>query len=85
MGIKAVDNLDKLIAQCDAFMLESVNGNTHLELAKKILPAKKPTFIDKPFANTVADAKEIARIAAQYGTPCWSSSAYGLNLICLRL
>lgn len=75
MGIKAVNNLDELITQCDAFMLESVNGDTHLELAKKILPAKKPTFIDKPFANNIADAKEIARLAAHYGTPCWSSSA----------
>ncbi|OHB56773.1 MAG: hypothetical protein A2Y12_20565 [Planctomycetes bacterium GWF2_42_9] len=75
IGIKGVDSLEKLIPQCDAFMLECVNGDTHLEIAKKILPLKKPTFIDKPFANNTADAKEIASIAKKYGTPCWSSSA----------
>lgn len=75
LGIKVVKDLDELMEQCDGFMVESVNGGTHLELAKRILPAKKPTFIDKPFANTIEDAKAMADLIDTYGTPCWSSSA----------
>ncbi|MFH1615560.1 MAG: Gfo/Idh/MocA family oxidoreductase [Planctomycetota bacterium] len=75
MGIKAVDHLDELIESSDAFLLESVNGDTHLELAEKILPAGKRTFIDKPFTNTMKDAKAIAGLIKKYKTPCWSSSS----------
>ncbi|MFH1615476.1 MAG: Gfo/Idh/MocA family oxidoreductase [Planctomycetota bacterium] len=75
LKIKPVDDLDELIEQSDAFMIESVNGDTHLELAKKILPARKPTYIDKPFANTFDDAQAISELAEKYGTPCWSTSS----------
>lgn len=75
LGIKRIDNLDELIDVSDGIMLESVNGDTHLELARKILPTGKPTFIDKPLANTVEHARAIIDLVKQTGTPCWSSSA----------
>jgi len=75
MGIRAVESLDQLIEDSDAFLLEAVNGDTHLELARKVLPAKKPTFIDKPFANTIEDAKAIAALISETGTPCWHASS----------
>ncbi len=75
LGIQTVDSLEELAERCDAFLLESVNGDTHLEQAKVVFPTGKPTFIDKPFANTLADAKAIAKLAAETGTPCWSASS----------
>lgn len=74
-GIKTEKNIDKLIKESDGFLLESVNGYTHCELAEKILPTKKPVFIDKPLANTIEDAARIVKLAEKYGTPCWSGSS----------
>lgn len=75
MGIATVDTLEELVGQCDGFLLESVNGDVHLEQAQVVLPAGKPTYIDKPFANTVEDARAIIDLARKHGTPCWSSSS----------
>ena len=75
LDIKGIEDLDELIEQCDAFMLESVNGDTHLELAQKVIPIGKPTYIDKPFANKVGDAQQIVDLVKKHGTPCWSTSS----------
>jgi predicted dehydrogenase len=75
LGIEPVESLEQLVDQCDAFLLESVNGDTHLEQAKVVLPAGKPTYIDKPFANNVDDAQAIIALARKHNTPCWSSSS----------
>lgn len=75
LGIERVDSLEQLVDLCDAFLLESVNGDTHREQAKAVLPAGKPTYIDKPFANNLDDAKAIIALAREHGTPCWSSSS----------
>jgi hypothetical protein len=40
-----------------------------------VLAAGKPVFIDKPMAASVSEAKEIARLAAEAGVPCFSSSS----------
>ncbi len=74
-GIEAIQDLDELVECCDGFLLECVNGDTHLEVARKLLPAKKPLFIDKPLANTYEDAKAISALAKEYGTPVWSASS----------
>ncbi len=75
LGVKPVATLDELISRCDAFLLESVNGDTHLRQARPVFAARKPVYIDKPLAHTLADARAIARLAQESGTPCWSSSS----------
>jgi len=55
--------------------LESVDGRPHLEQVRPVFEAKKPVFIDKPLAGTLADAVEIFRLAEQHGVPCFSSSS----------
>jgi predicted dehydrogenase len=40
-----------------------------------VLRRRKPLFIDKPLAASLADAKELARLARESGTPWFSSSS----------
>src|SRR5207237_818609 len=55
--------------------LESVDGRPHLEQVRPVLAARKPVFIDKPVAGSLADAVAIFRLAREHGTPCFSSSS----------
>jgi len=74
--VEIVDDIATLCEKVDAVMLESVDGRPHLEQVRPVFAAKKPVFIDKPLAGTLSDAKEIFRLAAESGVPCFSSSCY---------
>ena len=74
-GVEIVPDIPSLLSKVDAVLLESVDGRKHLEQVKPVLAARKRVFIDKPLASTYADAKEIARLARQSGTPWFSSSS----------
>jgi predicted dehydrogenase len=56
-------------------LLESVDGRPHLEQARPVFAAKKRVFIDKPLAGSLKDAKEIARLSKESGTPFFSASS----------
>lgn len=73
--VEIVDSIPALLEKVDAVLLESVDGRPHWEQAKLVLSAKKPVFIDKPMAASLADAMRIFKLAAETGTPCFSSSA----------
>ncbi len=74
-GVEIVDSIDLLLEKVDVVLLESVDGRKHLEQAEPVLKARKPVFIDKPVAGTLADAVRIFQLAEKYGTPCFSSSS----------
>lgn len=74
-GVKIVNSVEELLPLVDAVLLESVDGRKHLEQAKPVFAARKPVFIDKPVAASLADALEIYRLAAETKTPCFSSSS----------
>ncbi len=74
-GVIMEDSMEAVADQCDAILLESVDGRVHREQFAKVAPYGKPTFIDKPFATSTADALEIARLAREYDVPLLSSSA----------
>jgi predicted dehydrogenase len=75
LHVEIVDSIDELLKRVDVVFLESVDGRPHLEQVKPVLRAKKPVFIDKPVAGSLADAVEIYRLAKETGTPCFSSSS----------
>jgi predicted dehydrogenase len=76
MGVKMVDSMDDLIhSGIDAGMVLSVNGKYHLEKAAYFLKAGIPLFIDKSFAGSTADAREIVHLADETKTPLFSSSS----------
>ncbi|WP_031529498.1 Gfo/Idh/MocA family protein [Dyadobacter crusticola] len=75
LGVTIVDNLPALLDQCDAVMLESIDGNGHLSQALPVLEARKRLFIDKPLAASLQGAKAIVEASEQYATPFFSSSS----------
>jgi len=74
-NVEIVDSIEALCARVDAVLLTSVDGRKHLEQVRPVIAAKKPVFIDKPLASTLADAKEIARLAKDAGVPWFSASS----------
>jgi predicted dehydrogenase len=74
-GVAIVGSIDELLEKVDVVFLESVDGRPHLEQARPVFRARKPVFIDKPVAGTLADAIAIFDLARETGTPCFSSSS----------
>ena len=74
-GVEMVDDIPTLASKVDGILLLSIDGRTHLSQFRAALAAKKPVFIDKPLASTLADAREIARLAKDAGVPWFSASS----------
>ncbi|WP_172369967.1 Gfo/Idh/MocA family protein [Sporosarcina jiandibaonis] len=74
-GIKIVSTIKELAEQCDAIMLESVDGAAHLEQLREIVSFRKPIFIDKPFSVSTETAEEMIQLAKTHKTSLMSSSA----------
>ncbi len=74
-GVEIVDDIPTLASKVDGILLLSVDGRVHLPQFKAALAAKKPVFIDKPLASTLADAREISRLAAEAKVPWFSASS----------
>jgi hypothetical protein len=74
-GVEIVSSIEELCQKVDAVLLESVDGRPHLSQARPVFAAKKRVFIDKPFAASYADAREIVKLSRESGTPFFSSSS----------
>lgn len=86
-GITQIHTIEKLCEKSDVIIiLAPSNPEKHLEYAKKVLPFKKRTYIDKTFAPNLKEAKEIFEIAESWGTPFFSTSAlrYAEELNCFK-
>ena len=75
LGVEICDDLDTMISQVDAVLLETNDGRPHLEQVTPVLKARKPVFIDKPVAGSLVDAIAIFQLAKHYETPVFSSSS----------
>jgi hypothetical protein len=75
MGVEIVDSIASLIAKVDVVFLETNDGRPHLEQVLPLLKARKPVFIDKPIAGSLADAAAIFDAANQHKVPVFSSSS----------
>ena len=75
---KVCETMEEMVEDVDAaYVADSsapADGGDHLELARPFLEKGIPTFVDKPIANTVADAKEIIRLAQENNTTVMSAS-----------
>lgn len=85
-GVKFYDTIEEMCWNVDAVLLESVDGRPHLEQVKPVLKLRKPVYIDKPVAGTLADTLEIYRLAKKAKVPLFSSSSlrFGSNTIAAR-
>lgn len=75
LGVEIVDSIEELVRRVDVVFLETNDGRPHLEQALPVLRAKKPVFIDKPVAGTLADAVAVYEAAQKHGAPVFSSSS----------
>ncbi len=68
LGLKWYDDVDALLADptLDAVYI-ATNNRTHSPLAMKALEAGKHIIIEKPLSPKIADAEELARVAAKKG------------------
>lgn len=73
--VKIVESIEQMLEAVDVVMIESVDGRRHLKELKAVAASGKPTFIDKPFSASLADAKEMVRIIKEHKLPCFSSSS----------
>ncbi len=74
-GVNVTTSLDEAVADCDAIMLEINDPSLHLQYFESCAGLGKPIFIDKPLADNTANAKAIARLAAEKNVRVWSSSS----------
>jgi hypothetical protein len=74
-GVEIVDSIDELLKKVDVVLLESVDGRPHFEQVKPVIKAKKPVFIDKPAAGSLADVLRIYDLAKANNVPVFSSSS----------
>jgi virulence factor len=74
-GIEILNDPADLFGKIDAVLIESVDGSVHLERALPFLEKGMPTYIDKPFACSLADARKITELAMTKHIPLMSSSS----------
>lgn len=75
MDVEIVSSISELLKKVDCVMLETNDGNLHLEQAYEVFKAGKPMFIDKPLGANLAQAIAIYQLAREYNVPIFSSSA----------
>ena len=74
-AIALYDSIEELGRHVDAFLLTSVDGRQHLEQFRILSRLGKPVFIDKPMTCSSEDARQIADLAVETGTPWMSASS----------
>ncbi len=74
-SVKIMDSPESVAESCDLLMLISCDGRVHKDHFQRTVKFKRPTFIDKPFTTSSADAIEIFRLADEAGVPVMSCSA----------
>jgi predicted dehydrogenase len=68
--------LEEMTEGIDAVFINDCNGDgsDHLELSRPFLQKGIPTFVDKPFASTLRDARAMVALARQHDAPLFSAS-----------
>lgn len=74
-GVAILGDPAELFGKVDAVLVESVDGSVHRERAMPFLEAGMPTYVDKPFACSLADARAMADVAMRKHLPMMSSSS----------
>lgn len=75
LGAEICGTVEELVGKVDAVMVLSIDGRPHREQVRPVFRARKPVFIDKPVASSLAEIVAIYREAEESGTPCFSNSA----------
>jgi len=81
-NVKIFNSIEEMLEVVDAVLLESVDGRRHLKEVEPVFKARKPVFIDKPFAASYNDARKIVELSKEYSCPFFSCSSlrYDVNI-----
>ena len=66
-GVTVVSSIAELLDIVDCVLLETNDGQVHLEQAAEVFNAGKKVYIDKPIGATLAQAIAIFELAERYG------------------
>lgn len=75
MGVEIVPSIAELLKKVDYVLLETNDGNPHLEQAYEVFKAGKPMFIDKPIGANLAQAIAVFELSRKFNVPVFSSSS----------
>lgn len=75
MGVEITGSIGDLLKKVDVVFLETNDGRLHLEQALQVFKARKPMFIDKPVAASLADAIAIFDASEKYKSPFFTASS----------
>ena len=66
-GVRIVDSIAELLSCVDCVLLETNDGNLHLEQAAEVFASGRKIYIDKPLGATLAQAIALYELAERYG------------------
>ena len=76
LGIKIAKSIDELLSQVDYVLLETQDGNLHIDQVLAVFKAGKPVFIDKPLAENLTDVCLIYELGKKYKVPVFATSSF---------
>lgn len=74
-AVRIASSLEDLCTSVDAILLLAFDGRPRLEIMRRLIAQRKPVFMDKPVAASLADTVAIYALAADAGVPVFSASA----------
>lgn len=74
-GVKVTLDFDEAVADCDALMIEINDPSYHLNYFTRCANLGKPIFLDKPMADTLANARKISDLINSKNLKVFSASS----------
>ena len=74
LGMLVTEDFDTAVADCDAVLLEINDASFHLPYFQKCVELGKPIFLDKPYADTLENARTIHDLAEKHKVPFFTAS-----------
>ena len=76
-GTEIVNKFDDMVDKVDGMIIDDFNAVAYnYKLAQPYLEAGMPTFINRPFADSIKKAKNIVNLAKKYNAPIMTGSSY---------
>lgn len=76
-GVEVVRDLDQMIGKVDGVYVDDINAiSLYPLLARPFLEAGIPTFVNRPFATSLAKGRAMVDLAARHGTALLSASTW---------
>jgi len=86
-GIYYTDQLDDILNDRDIdIVIVATSSNVHYEMAKKVLNAGKHCIVEKPFTETIEQAKELYAIAKEKNliVQCYQNRRFDSDLLTVQ-